>query len=222
MKRNTLLFLQVFLLSSSLWVRDESHSKTVGTDLRKPKAIMKSNQVRATLKIVRSSSEGLELDLTAVNLGPAPVFVMTDPTRSDDSSGPYINATSGNVTLQVGIILYPPSATKFEINYTGVKLKSLQPMEELTQRLTLHYPIVETEPPYRETPSTAVINFEKVKRVQGAIGILEDEPGLRDFLDHKRSAPFVSGSEAIAFGRFKGRRLFELQSIVYTEEISLR
>jgi hypothetical protein len=169
------------------------------------------------LKAVKTTPSHWELELTMRNNADYSINVMINPARTDGSNGPYITLNKeGGSILEISSHLYPPPPYFLYTNKAGVELKLLLPKTSYTEALIIKFPRQETMPPYRDKLERIEINADNIKNVRAAVGILPDEDGVRDLLKHKPIGPFVYGREEIMKGSFKGKRLIDLQTIVYS------
>ncbi|HXG06731.1 MAG TPA: hypothetical protein VNI77_05320, partial [Nitrososphaera sp.] len=156
------------------------------------------NSIELKLRLLQRQPDKWEFELTLHNGGKHPLFFMTDPTRSDRSSGPYISLDANDIsTLDISARLYLPPIYSLYVNDAHVKLKRIEPNTTHSEIFTIGFPLKETIPPYGETPERHIIDHTKIKFIKASIGILPDDEGVRDILEHKPAGPFVYGLEKI-------------------------
>jgi hypothetical protein len=224
MEKNTMLIRVVsMIVSLLLFARVDNGQSFIG--LPKSSTSVRTedmNSIELKLRLLRAQPDKWEFELILHNGGKQSLFFMTDPTRSDRSSGPYIALDANDVsTLDVSAQLYLPPIYFLYANDARVKLKRIEPNTTHSETFTIGFPLKETIPPYGETPERHIIDHTKIKFIKASIGILPDDEGVRDILEHKPAGPFVYGLEKIMKGSYKGKHLIDLQTIISAPSIKL-
>src|SRR5262249_4013631 len=181
-----------------------------------------TNGVDVKLKLLKMTPSQWEFELTIHNSADYPAYVMVNPTRTDGSNGHYLtlDKKDGSI-LEISSHLYPPPPYFLYTNKASVELKLVSPKASCTEALLVRLPLQETLPPFGDKPERIKIDANNIKYARAVIGILPNEGGIRDVLEHKRMGPFVYGLEEMMKGSFKGKRLIDLQTIVYSEILKL-
>lgn len=181
-----------------------------------------TNKIDVKLRFIKATPSYWEFELTIRNNADYSAYVMINPTRTDGSNGPYITLDMKDSSiLEISSRLYLPPPYFLYANKARVELKLLLPKTSYTEALIVQFPRQETMPPYGDKPERIEINANNIKHVRAAVGILPDEDGVRDLLERKPMGPFVYGLEEMMKGSFKGSRLIDLQTIVYSEILKL-
>lgn len=161
-----------------------------------------------------------EFEFTTQNSGSNPVFILTEPMRSNGSKGAYFTLDPQDPSiLEIGILLYRPPDYSIYSNQTRVSLKLLNPGVKYIELITVMFPARETSPPYKG------LEYEKLDRskllgARAALGILPDDEGIRDFLRRKEGiGPYAGGLELIDRGALSGKSLYEAQEVIHSPTI---
>lgn len=180
--------------------------------------------IEVKLKIVKLLNERWEFELSAHNAGSEPVFIMTEPVRSNGTRGGYFTLDPQDPSrLDIAVRLYPPPNYCIYSNRTEVTLKRLDPGSTHVEQITLAFPAKETSPSYK-APEFERLDRDKIRSVRAEVGILADDEGVRDFILRKQgrgSGPNASGLEPLRKGPYQGKSLYEVQEIVRTPTVKL-
>jgi hypothetical protein len=183
----------------------------------------KVSDVHVTLRVLEARSQSLRLELKVHNAGEQPVFVMTDPTRSDGSRGIYVSVDKDDPTvLEINIRLYPRPTYFLYSNAARVRLERIEPNSSYAERYSMNIPTEETMPPYGESLGRNRIDHKVIRSIKATVGILPDEAGIRDLIKRKAAGPFVNGLEEVIKGSFEGKRLIALQELFSSPSIKLK
>jgi len=175
--------------------------------------------VKVSLSLLERTSTQLKFQARITNTSSRSVLIVTNPVRVDGSAGPYISLNADEPSLlELGFRVFPPPgydilATNDRVTYTRV-----EPGMTHHEELLLQAPIEETEPPWRGMAKPQDINLAKVQYVKFNVGVLPDEPEIREAFARELSP---TGLELVKTGRFKGKSLFKVQGIVSSERVKL-
>jgi hypothetical protein len=179
-------------------------------------------EIDVGLRVLKRTGSYWEFELTIQNKADHSVYVMINPSRADDSNGHFITLDKKDSSiLEISSHVYPLPPYFLITNSTSVELKQMAPMTSYTEAIIVKLPMQESMPPYGDTPKRISIDANNIKQVRAAIGILPDEDGVRDLLKRKPMGPFVNGREEMMKGSFKGKRLIDLQTVIYSEMLKL-
>jgi hypothetical protein len=187
----------------------------------KTKRLSREN-IDVNLKLINKSSYCWEFEVVVENQGQEPVLIMTDPIRIDGSRGIYMSvAKEDPSTLELSIRLYDPPPYFLYVDKTRVRAAQLAPGAIHSERFVVNFPYKETFPPYGEYPVQRQVDNAKIKFMKVFVGVLPDEQGIRELLQHKVSNYVVNGYESLLKGRFKGKHLIDLQTVFSSKKVEL-
>jgi hypothetical protein len=226
------MFLGALLLLSALAVSGGEDTKAYSqlincrSDMVAPDA---GRNMKVELRLVEARTNMWEFEVRAANEGPAAMFIMVDPSRSDRSKGFYFNlGESDPSVLRVSSQLYYPPNPSLYVDYTGVKLIRLDANATYTGRIAIKFPLKETVPPYNESLERRTMDQTKVKFVEASIGFLPDEEGIRSLIQakeavkHLKDGPLFHGLDSPIIGAFKDKCLYSLQVVVHSPRVKLK
>src|SRR5438876_4150359 len=147
-------------------------------------------QVEVHLRVIKTLPDKLELEVVVQNASSQSVFVMTQPTRANGSKGPYISLDDKDPgTMEIGIKLYPPPTYFLLANEAGVRLERLAAGASHKEIFYVSFPLLETMPPYGEKVTRRKTDPNSIQFIRVSVGVLPDEDGVRDVLEHKPFGP---------------------------------
>lgn len=196
------------------------HNRSISSKTPERTNISDLAKVEARLKKVSSKTWQIEVSIT--NNGNAPILIMTNPRCSDGKDGYYLSLDRKNPSLlEVKAVFedISKSGVKLWKDEAGVELQQLIPHKSFTVNFEIILPTNETTPPYRRVKEMLKIDPEKIKSVRVSIGVLPHDDGILDLLERKFRKSFVNGYEAVIKGEYKDKRLYQLQTIIKSEEI---
>ena len=217
------VFTALLFLVTGLGYRSDIHSQGNSKPITPSQNVMASKDIKVALKLLQSRSDGWEFELAVSNEGKLAVYLMTDPTQTDGTKGPYLYLDEDDSsTLKISSRVYPPPCF-FDLykNAAGVKLMRLEASSNHVERFSVKFPLRETMPPYGISPERKQIDPGSIEYIVASIGILPDEEGIKELLQKKPAGPFVNGLERVNSGAFKGKYLIETQIIVRSNIIKL-
>jgi hypothetical protein len=176
--------------------------------------------VEVAIRYLGTDQVGWKFQLSVRNKLTHSIFVMTQPSRSDRSSGPYVSLAADD-TLEFSIQLFPRPPYCLYSNDARVKLEKLDPETEHIEVFSVKVPLLSTLPPYGNHPVRVSIEKTKIKFIKASVGLLPDEEGIIDILKRK-SASTVNGLEKLFVGPSKGKQLIDLQTIVSSAPLPFR
>jgi hypothetical protein len=186
-------------------------------------SVASMNHIEVKLRLTQNLRDHWVFQITANNTGSGTVFIMTDPVRDDGSKGAYFAVdTQSPSHLEISSRLYPPPTYCTLAGSVHVMLRRLDPGESYTFEVRVSLPFDETSPPTRNPLDPKSFDSTKIKFARASIGVLPDEEGTQDFLKHKEGiGPYASPFDNIEKGTFKGKRLYELQTIALSQPIEI-
>ena len=172
--------------------------------------------VRVKVTATSQGGNALQVEVETTNSGSVPVYVMTDPQRSDRSRGFYIEESHTDQSLIFCTAqLYPPASFNMYFNATHVHLLLLKPGESHLEKIGIPLPVRTTEPPFAERPGTRQLTVP-IKRVGAVIGVLAQTEELDRLLSRKVGHDSITGLE-----RVRGRSLYQFQQLVRSSPIEI-
>ena len=177
-------------------------------------------KVEVFVRGLQKYSDRWEIEFEIRNDSKSPVFLATEPMRSNAELGPYVGIGETDKILEISVCFFDRPDYFLSRDEANVKLRKLEPDTSHIEKYVLPLPLRETIPPYqaRVTDTPRPIDASKIETVKIRVGVLPDDEGIRDLLAPKASKPyfdgFLDGGEIIEKGRSKGKMLLETQSIL--------
>ena len=173
--------------------------------------------VRVKVTATDVGGKALQLEVTTTNSGSSPIYIMTDPQRSDRSRGFYIDEDRDDPSVIFCTAqLYPPAPFNMYFNGTHVHLVLLKPGESHLEKVSVALPVRSTEPPFAASPGTHQLTAQ-TKRVGAAIGVLPHTDELDRLLARKMEHDSITGLESVG-----GRPLYQLQQVVRAAPVEIQ
>jgi hypothetical protein len=172
--------------------------------------------VRVIVRATSQTSNALELEVVTTNSGAAPVYIMTDPQRSDRSRGPYIEESPSNPSLIFCTAqLYSPATFNMYFNGTQIHLLLLKPGESHREKFSIPLPVRTTEPPFAASPGIRQLTSH-VKHVEVVVGLLSQTDELDRLLARKVGHNSITGLEMVG-----ARSLYQSQQLARSAPIEI-
>jgi hypothetical protein len=182
-------------------------------------ASFEPDRVSVTLHIIERTPTRLKFHLQIRNSGDHSVLIISDSVRIDGSEGMYISLGGDDSSLlEVSSQVFPPPNYTILAPKHRVTYRLLYPGTAYEEEVLLKAPLSETEPPWREMLTPRNIDLTRLQSLELKVGVLPDEPGVRQAFAAERSP---TGLEIVKNGSFKGKPLFEIQSIVSSDKVKL-
>lgn len=192
-----------------------------GQELKKE--IPKTESVKVSLQMLQRLPSELAFEIVVSNAGDASVFIVTEPVRNDASKGLYISLNKQDPSIvEATITLFSlPRYCTYTI-LTQATLKRLEPGEKHTEKFSLRLPLETTEPPYETPFDSKPIDHKALRYIRASVATLPDEAGIQTLLRRKEHVnPVVNGQEKLNNGDFKGKQLFEVQTLISSSLVSI-
>jgi hypothetical protein len=177
------------------------------------------SDVVVSLRLLERTPNQLKFQIKVSNSGARPVLIVTDPVRLDGSKGVYLSLNEKDPTLlELGLEVFPPPPYTRLAPKNRVTFKQLEAGGTYEEEVVVQVPLEETKPPWGNMPDAQTIDITKVRQVRVNVGVLPDEPEVREAFAND---PSPEGMEVIKSGPLKGESLFEIQEIVSSEKVPL-
>lgn len=178
--------------------------------------------VEVQLSPVENSSNRHAFTATIKNHGKVSVYVVTNPRRSDQSIGPYIDVESiASGLLVCTLQFYPANPFGPVMDWTGSHLVLLKPGEKRVEFVLLTSPLRTTIPPFPSEPRTFDIPMASIRRLRVQVGVIPISDSLMALMKQK-IAPhdMFSGTERVE-ARHTTKSLYELQEVVLSNAVEI-
>jgi hypothetical protein len=210
MSRTIISYIAAYCLSLSVLTPGMSGQSTMD------KASTTPPDVRVKVKATSQNRNALLLEVATTNSGSFPVYIMTDPQRSDRSRGFYVEESQNDPSLiSCAARLYPPPPFNMYFNATHVRLLLLKPGASQLEKISVPLPVRTTEPPFAASPGTRQLTAP-LKRVEAVIGVLPQTEELNRLLVQKVGHDLITGLETIG-----DSPLYQLQVLVHSATIEI-
>ncbi len=197
MKKLILLVLIVCALRMS----PQSASTTRSTHIAGGKCQPMNAGLEVSLKRVEGETAGQLFKIVVHNVSGEDVYVVTDPKRTDGSSGPYWYPDENNGRVLVaGFALYEPSRNLFfDHDDASARLTLLHPSDSYSTQITVTFPIRETVPPYQTHKAPQVFVASETSGLKTEVGYFPSSDELRKLIASKPNGT-MTGADFVAFG----------------------
>ena len=214
-----LLFLAILFSSTSKSLRDFGVFASVpGADEKE------EERIRVDLNLLKAQRDNVRVEISTHNLGGSPIWIMTNPKRSDSSRGFYVGVSETDQTLLElsARLYYGPNNYDLSKNSAGVTLALLRPNQKRVVKYNIKFPMEETMPPYGDTPMRKLFDLDQIKYVRSCVGTLPDNQSVREAGKRKYSPYHVNGLEQVDIPPMKNVYLFQAQKVVCSPKVELQ
>jgi hypothetical protein len=160
-----------------------------------------NTSLEVSLQRADGGSEGQLFKIVVRNISGEDVYVVTDPVRTDGSSGPYwYPDPKSEKVLVAGFALYEPSRDVFfDHDDASARLTLLHPSDSYSTQITATFPIRETVPPYRVHKDPRVFVASQISGMRAEVGYFPSSDELRKLIATKPHGT-VTGADFVAYG----------------------
>jgi hypothetical protein len=160
-----------------------------------------NTSLEVSLQRADGGSEGQLFKIVVRNISGEDVYVVTDPMRTDGSSGPYWYPDSKDESVLVaGFTLYEPSPNLFfDHDAASARLTLLHPSDSHSTQITARFPIRETVPPYRVHKEPRLFVASQISGMKAEVGYFPASDELRKLIASKPHGT-VTGADFVAYG----------------------
>jgi len=193
-------------------------ASALGADVKEEKGIS------VELKLLKAQRDIIRVEISTYNLGGSPIWIMTNPKRSDSSRGFYIGVSDTDQTLLElsAQLYYGPNNYDLSKNSAGIILTLLRPTQRRVVKYNIKFPVEETMPPYGDTSRRKLFDLDQIKYVRSCIGTLPDNQSVREAGKRKYSPYHVNGLEQVDIPPMKNVYLFQAQKVVCSPKVELQ
>ncbi|RZU43008.1 hypothetical protein BDD14_4609 [Edaphobacter modestus] len=191
----------LLLFASALRMSPQGASASQSTHIAEGKCQSMNASLEVSLQRVEGESAGQAFKIVVRNVSGEDVYVVTDPKRTDGSSGPYWYPDPKNERVLIaGFALYEPSRDIFfDHDDASARLTLLHPSESYSAQITATLPIRETVPPYRVHNVPRVFVASQISGMKAEVGYFPSSDELRKLVASKPHGT-MTGADFVAYG----------------------
>lgn len=195
----TLILLLLF--ASALRMSPQGASASQSTHIAEGKCQTMNTSLEVSLQRVEGESARQAFKIVVRNVSGEDVYVVTDPMRTDGSSGPYWYPDPKSETVLVaGFALYEPSRDLFfDHDAASARLTLLHPSESYSTQITATFPIRETVPPYQVHRVPRVFVASQISGMKVEVGYFPSSDELRKLIALKPHGT-MTGADFVVYG----------------------